>query len=201
MDYKELKKIDCKKYIEKKGKFNYLSWPFMVDMLRIYEPEATIHARINQDGLPYFKDESGGLVETYIMLNGIEMWNEWLPIMDFKNKALKNPDTMDINKAIQRCKAKCISEYTGIGLYIYMGEDLPDSDQDVSKKPPLDPFLSSMKMYATNHKKEYWDVMNDWGMKEAKRITNPESQEHILDDIANKIGKKVKPVDDEIFKG
>ncbi len=38
--------------------------------------------------------------------------------------------------------------------------------------------------------------MNDWGMKEAKKITNPESQEHILDDIANKIGKKVKPVDE-----
>jgi hypothetical protein len=133
MDYKELKKTDCKKYIEKKGQFNYLSWPFMVDMLRINAPDATIHARTNQDGLPYFKDESGGLVETYIMVGSQEVWNEWLPIMDFKNKALKNPDAMDINKAIQRCKAKCISEYTGIGLYIYMGEDLPDAEQDISK--------------------------------------------------------------------
>ena len=133
MNYKELKQINCKEYIEKKGQFNYLSWPFMVDMLRQHEPAATIHARKNNDGLPYFKDDSGGLVETYILLAGNEVWNEWLPIMDFKNKALKNPDAMDINKAIQRCKAKCISEYTGIGLYIYMGEDLPDAVQDVSK--------------------------------------------------------------------
>ena len=130
MNFEELKKIDCKKYIDKKGKFNYISWPYMVDMLRMHEPKATIHARTNETGLPYFKDESGGLVETYIMLEGNEVWNEWLPIMDNYNKSLKNPDTMAINKAIQRCKAKCISEYTGIGLYIYMGEDLPEPEPE-----------------------------------------------------------------------
>jgi len=128
MNFAELQKIDCSKYIEKKGRFSYLSWPYMVRQLRTIEPKATIHARINTTGLPYFKDESGGLVETYIMLDGKEVWNEWLPIMDNKNQSLKNPDTMAINKAIQRCKAKCISEYTGIGLYIYMGEDLPEAE-------------------------------------------------------------------------
>lgn len=142
MEYAKLKNIDCKKYIEKKGQFNYLSWPYMVDMLRIHEPDATIHVRVNQNGLPYFKDDSGGLVETYILLGGNEVWNEWLPIMDFKNKALKNPDAMDINKAIQRCKAKCISEYTGIGLYIYMGEDLPEAPIKEPAKKSKNPFMT-----------------------------------------------------------
>ncbi len=130
MDYKNLKGIDCSKYIEKKGKFNYLSWPYMVDMLRQHEPGATIHARVDSNGFPYFKSENGGLVETYILLNGKEVWNEWLPVMDNRNQAIKNPDSMAINKAIQRCKAKCISEYTGIGLYIYMGEDLPEDNSE-----------------------------------------------------------------------
>lgn len=135
MDFKKLKDINCSKYIEKKGKFSYLSWPYMVTQLRLNEPDATIHARTNQAGIPYFKDDSGALVETYIMLDGKEVWNEWLPVMDFKNKSITNPNSMDINKAIQRCKAKCISEYTGIGLYIYMGEDLPEEPELEKPKP------------------------------------------------------------------
>lgn len=193
INFEELQKIDCSKYIEKKGKFSYLSWPYMVRQLRLHEPKATIHARINPAGLPYFRDESGGLVETYILLDDKEVWNEWLPIMDFKNKALKNPDAMDINKAIQRCKAKCISEYTGIGLYIYMGEDLPDNEQDVSKpkqeKQPLKetkltPFMEDMKGYVTNEPNIYWKVMGNNGFEKATDIpTNKQAK--VLKEMAD----------------
>ena len=128
MDFTVLKKTDCSKYIEKKGNFSYLSWPYMVDQLRTHLPEATIQARKNDKGMPYFIDNGGAMVETYITEGETELWSEWLPVMDFKNKAISTPDSMDINKAIQRCKAKCISEYLGIGLYIYMGEDLPEAE-------------------------------------------------------------------------
>ena len=50
-----------------------------------------------------------------------------LPVLDFKNQAIKNPNAMQLNTAMQRCLAKAISLH-GIGLYIYQGEDLPEGD-------------------------------------------------------------------------
>ena len=47
------------------------------------------------------------------------------PVLDYKNKAIPEPNAFDINTAIQRCLAKAISLH-GLGLYIYRGEDLPD---------------------------------------------------------------------------
>ena len=55
-----------------------------------------------------------------------------LPVMDFRNKAIANPDAMSVNTAMQRCLAKAIALH-GLGLYIYTGEDLVE--QDTVKKP------------------------------------------------------------------
>jgi hypothetical protein len=44
--------------------------------------------------------------------------------MDNRNQAIKNPDAVQVNKAMMRCLAKCIACF-GIGLYIFSGEDLP----------------------------------------------------------------------------
>jgi len=45
-------------------------------------------------------------------------------VMDFRNKAIHNPDAFSVNTAMQRCLAKAISLH-GLGMYIYAGEDLP----------------------------------------------------------------------------
>jgi len=135
INFKELSKLDVSKHIEKKGKLSYLSWPIMVSYLRENMPESTIQARKFRGGLPYVLTLEGSMVETYIEQEGKELWSEWLPVMDHRNKTIKKPDMFDINKAIQRCKAKCISEYLGIGLYIYKGEDLPDGHDPEIVKP------------------------------------------------------------------
>jgi hypothetical protein len=54
-----------------------------------------------------------------------------LPVMDHRNKAIKNPDAFAINTAYMRCLAKAIAMH-GLGLYIYAGEDLPEEDVTVS---------------------------------------------------------------------
>jgi hypothetical protein len=58
-----------------------------------------------------------------------------LPVMDFRNKAILNPDAFAVNTAIMRCMTKALSLH-GLGLYIYAGEDLPEgesgSDIDVN---------------------------------------------------------------------
>jgi hypothetical protein len=56
-----------------------------------------------------------------------------LPVMDYRNQAIGNPNSVDINKAMMRCLAKCIACF-GIGLYIYSGEDLP-ADAEPVKNP------------------------------------------------------------------
>ena len=59
-----------------------------------------------------------------------------LPVIDFRNPAILNPNAYEVNTAMQRCLAKAISLH-GIGLYIYAGEDLPIRDQDVVTDNPL----------------------------------------------------------------
>ncbi len=59
-----------------------------------------------------------------------------LPVMDFRNQAIPNPNAYQVNTSMQRCLAKAISLHE-IGLYIYAGEDLPLVDQYVMSNHPL----------------------------------------------------------------
>jgi len=53
-------------------------------------------------------------------------------VMDFRNKAIHNPDAFSVNTAMQRCLAKAISLH-GLGMYIYAGEDLPLAEMKESE--------------------------------------------------------------------
>jgi hypothetical protein len=48
----------------------------------------------------------------------------WLPVLDFKNRAIKSPNAFDINSARMRCLVKCCAMH-GLGHYIYAGESTP----------------------------------------------------------------------------
>ena len=56
--------------------------------------------------------------------------------MDFKNKSipLESITSFDVNKAIQRSLTKACARH-GLGLYIYAGEDLPETETQTSKVP------------------------------------------------------------------
>jgi hypothetical protein len=60
--------------------------------------------------------------------------------MDYKNKAISNPDSFAINTAMMRCLVKCLALY-GLGHYIYAGEDLPFAAVQEKKPLPTDPML------------------------------------------------------------
>ena len=118
--YLELRKIDVSEHLEKKGKFNYLSWSWSVDTLLQQDQNATWE---------YKEPKQFG--ETLMVFCSVTAFGKimtaQLPVLDFANKAMKNPDAMAVNTAMQRCLAKAIALH-GIGLYIYSGEDLPDVD-------------------------------------------------------------------------
>ena len=129
MEYKELRKIDVSKYTEKKNGLTYLSWSYAVDQLLLADPKAHWH-------YPEFQRWGNGTVMVFctVVANDIARTAQ-LPVMDYRNKPIPEPDSFAVNTAMQRCLAKAIALH-GIGLYIYNGEDLPP---DVSEMEPAKP--------------------------------------------------------------
>lgn len=154
----ELLQLNVNDKTEKKKTGNtqltYLSWSFAwSEFVKVY-PSATYEIIKNENGLPYFHDDSGAMVYTKVKAGGIthEMW---LPVMDGANKAMKSKsydytvkgwnggaDTtktvlaysmFDINKTVMRCLVKNLAMF-GLGLYIYAGEDLPEGEEQPQPK-------------------------------------------------------------------
>lgn len=125
MNYSELRKVNVNEHIEKKNGLSYLSWAWAVDQLLQLDNAAT-----------WSYGEPTKFGETLMVYCTVEAFGKkmtaQLPVMDFRNKAIANPDAMSVNTAMQRCLAKAIALH-GIGLYIYSGEDVPE--EDIVKKP------------------------------------------------------------------
>ena len=113
-DFVALSQVNVDKHIEKKGRFNYLTWTVAVEELLRRDPKAT-----------WEFDEPQIYNDTYMVFCKVNAFGKTmgmqLPVIQ-NNKAIKNPTSMDINTAMMRCLAKCIAVF-GIGLYIYKGED------------------------------------------------------------------------------
>jgi hypothetical protein len=134
---------DVSKYIEKKNGLSYLSWAnAWREVLKVY-PTATYNIKKDEQNRAYFGDEKVGyMVYTDVTIGDIthEMW---LPVMNGANKAMMltaytyttkygentvEPMTMfDVNKTIMRCLVKNLAMF-GLGLHIYAGEDLPETE-------------------------------------------------------------------------
>lgn len=130
----ELNSINVNEKVEKKNGLSYLSWAWAWAEVKKIHPDATYTIYENNDGWNYFTDGRTGWVKTGVTVNGIEHI-EYLPIMDFKNKSilLENITSFDVNKAIQRSLTKAVARH-GLGLYIYAGEDLPETEQEPVEK-------------------------------------------------------------------
>ena len=117
MHYVELRKINVNDYIEHKNGLAYLSWSWAVDQLLQLDESASWE---------YAEPRLFG--ETMMVFCTVHAFGKsrtaQLPVMDFRNKAIHNPDAFSVNTAMQRCLAKAISLH-GLGMYIYAGEDLP----------------------------------------------------------------------------
>jgi len=123
--FKELLSVDCSNKVEKKGKFNYLSWAFAVEQLGAIHPDWTYEIK-RFDGMPYLKSELGFFVEVSVTVAGIER-TEMMPVLDNRNQPIASPTTFDINTTTKRTLVKAIAMH-GLGLYIYAGEDLPSDE-------------------------------------------------------------------------
>lgn len=120
-NFKELSKINVNSHTEKKNGLTYLSWAWAVSQLLENDPAAT-----------WAYGEPAKFGDTLMVFCTVTAFGKsmtaQLPVLDFRNKAIPNPDAMAVNTAMQRCLAKAIALH-GIGLYIYAGEDLPEEDK------------------------------------------------------------------------
>jgi hypothetical protein len=134
MNYNELRKINVSDHIEKKNGLSYLSWAWAVDTLLQQDPTATwTYGEPKQFGETL-------MVFCTVHAFGKSMTSQ-LPVLNFRNQAIPNPDAMAVNTAMQRCLAKAIALH-GIGLYIYSGEDIaPDAEQPALKAVSSKDFL------------------------------------------------------------
>jgi hypothetical protein len=112
-------------HTEKKNNLTYLSWAWAwAEALKADEDAAY---KVEMFGDKCYMDVNGtAMVFVTVTMFGKPMTCQ-LPVMDFRNKAIINPDAFAVNTAIMRCMTKALSLH-GLGLYIYAGEDLPEGD-------------------------------------------------------------------------
>lgn len=125
-NYEKLAAINVNDKLEKKNGLSYLSWAFAVDTLMRADPEA------NWTYLEPLQFGDTLMVRCAVTAFGKTMVCQ-LPVMDYKNRAIPQPDAFAVNTAMQRCLVKAIALH-GLGLYIYAGEDLPEGEEKPEPK-------------------------------------------------------------------
>ena len=128
MKYTEIAAINVNEHVEKKNNLSYLSWAWAVDQLQ----------RLDSGATWFYTEPTIYLNGTMMVYCTVIMFNRertaQLPVMDYKNKAIQEPDAFQVNVAMQRCLAKAIALH-GLGLYIYAGEDVPPDDTFKQEAP------------------------------------------------------------------
>ena len=125
--FRTLSAVNCNERVEKKGNLSYLPWAWAWQMVKSNFPNANYTIYENPQGWNYFTDGRTCWVKTGVTIEGLEHI-EFLPIMDYRNQSipLENVRSTDGNKTVQRSLTKACARH-GLGLYLYSGEDLPDS--------------------------------------------------------------------------
>lgn len=136
--FAKLNDINVTKKIEKRNGLNYLSWAYAWAEVKKQHPTAQYKIYENDNGWNYFTDRRTCWVKVSVTIDDLEHI-EYLPIMDTRNRSipLDVVTSFDVNKAIQRAITKACARH-GLGLYIYAGEDLPESENSPGNKPEVD---------------------------------------------------------------
>ena len=140
-----LSKIDCNAHVDKKGNFSYLSWTWAWAMVKERFPEAIY--TIDDDVI--YPDGTRE-VRCTVTIDGLSH-QMWLPVLNYQNKAIANPNAFDVNSSRMRCLVKCLAMF-GLGHYIYAGESLPQESDPYTPEQ-----LATFKMLIASE--------DGWGLK------------------------------------
>jgi hypothetical protein len=190
---KDLLKLNVNEHTEKKGNLTYLSWAWAWDLALKADEQATY--KVEMFGDKCYMDINGtAMVFVTVTIFGKSMTCQ-LPVMDFRNKAITNPDAFAVNTAIMRCMTKALSLH-GLGLYIYSGEDLPE--EAVAKIKPTDGALVTEKQKSMLHDVatsirdhfEQGDIIG--AVEEVMTVTDVEEKTYLWSLLDSKIRSAIK---------
>jgi hypothetical protein len=133
---------DIGPHIEKDYKgLSYLSWPFAFRYLKEHFPTLFVAFEEKTIGWPVFGEPGAFILRPYLT-DGIKRTPALVfPIMDRKHNSIQQLDGRAISDNIQRASVKAIATFTGLGLRLYAGEDIPKEEakpalqQDTPKAP------------------------------------------------------------------
>ena len=131
--WQTLSAINVNEHTEKKGNnLTFLSWAWALTVLKNHFPESFITIKKEKT----FNDGTMEVRCEVTVKEGDQSSTQsmWLPVMDHRNQAIANPNARQINDARMRCVTKCLGLH-GLGLYIYAGQELPEPEAEVAKKP------------------------------------------------------------------
>ena len=137
--FKTLAAVNVKDRVEKKGRFDYLSWAYAWAMIKDQYPDANRKVYESESTeLNYFTDGRTGYVKVGVTIGGVEHI-DYLPIMGHNNQSLTidKITSFAVNKTIQRSTVKAIAMH-GLGLSLWAGEDLVDISESAPAVKSVD---------------------------------------------------------------
>jgi len=135
MSIEMLLKKNVNDHVEKKNGLSYLSWAWAWAEALKADPKASYKIEMF-NGKCYMEINGTAMVFVTVTMFDKPMTCQ-LPVMDYRNKAILNPDAFAVNTAIMRCMTKALALH-GLGLYLYSGEDVPE-EGDKSEKIIISP--------------------------------------------------------------
>ena len=190
--FEKLSAINVNAHVEKKSNLTYLSWAWAWSETKKACPDATY--KIGQTD---YDEVLGFMCHTEVTIEG-ETLEMWLPVMDGANKSMLKKSysyttrygektceaatSFDINKTIMRCLVKNLAMF-GMGIYIYAGEDLPETPTQATTTAP--PSAINLKKEETAELPDLKKGTENWDKVVAYVTANKELG-------MEKIGKQLK---------
>ena len=201
--FEEIYAINVNDKTEKKGNLTYLSWAYAwAEFKKIY-PEATYRVNEFNGDFCAGNEKMGYMVQTQVTA-GNQTYEMWLPVMDMRNNTILQPKMTEINKAIMRCLTKNLAMF-GLGLYIYAGEDLPESPKDfqpiTERELKIVWGISDVEKTIKWYEKQLNIPFQDWGAEECEAVRDvletqrlKEKKRKSANKSEHKAPAKMKPV-------
>lgn len=170
--FDRLNRINVNGHTETKGvgarALTYLSWAWAWAEVKKAYPMSYYTIYESKDGCLYHTDGKTCWVKTGVTIVDGETQLEhieYLPVMDHRNNSIpvKDVTSMDVNKAVQRSLTKACARH-GLGLYIYAGEDLPESEEEERKVEKPAPVAMTKTATVYSPKNDIASVMRRYGV-------------------------------------
>ena len=186
--FQTLYDIDVSDKVKQKNGLNYLSWASAWAEVKKAFPNASFKVYESDTGCIYHTDGKTAWVKTSITINNDEVI-DYLPVLDFKNKPIliDNITSSDVNKSIQRSLCRAAAR-NGLGLFIYEGEDIPESVSELDEINEENlAIASSLAKENDEMKKKVGDLVRQYVKG---RSANPRSIKDL--DVAKELNAKLK---------